>query len=176
MNMDMANQRRNDGVNGAVISTIEKELRENHHAFFQTVGFSMEPMLHQRKSTVVLKTPEDAAALSVGDVVLFHRADDRYVLHRIVRIKDKDGKPLYVIRGDNCTYDDLVRPEQILGVMEGFYEDERNVFTPSDDPKYLDYVKRIGKRSIWFLRIRRFPGRVLRKLYKIISKVKRVCG
>ena len=170
MNMDMANQRRNDGVSGAVISTIEKELRENHHAFFQTVGFSMEPMLHQRKSTVVLKTPEDAASLSVGDVVLFHRADDRYVMHRIVRVKEKDGKPLYVIRGDNCTYDDLVRPEQILGVMEGFYADERNVFTSADDLTYQGYVKRILKRSVWSLRLRRLPGRVIRKIYRTIFR------
>ena len=169
MDMDIANQRRNDGVSGAVISTIEKELRENHHAFFQTVGFSMEPMLHQRKSTVVLKTPENAAALSVGDVVLFHRADDCYVLHRIVRVKEIDGKRLYIIRGDNCTYDDLVCPEQILGVMEGFYADERNVFTPADDLTYQGYVKRILKCSVWSLRLRRLPGRVIRRICRMFS-------
>ena len=166
--MDTDIQRKNDGVSGAVISTIEKELKENHHAFFQTVGFSMEPMLHQRKSTVVLKTPEDPSALSVGDVVLFHRADDHYVLHRIVCVREKDGRPLYVIRGDNCLYDDLVRPEQILGVMEGFFADERNVYVPSDDKTYLEYVKRTLKRNVRWLRIRSLPGRAFRKLYRII--------
>lgn len=168
--MDTDIQRKNDGVSSAVISTIEKELKENHHAFFQTVGFSMEPMLHQRKSTVVLKTQEDPAALSVGDVVLFHRADDHYVLHRIVRVRETDGKPLYVIRGDNCLYDDLVRSEQILGVMEGFFADERNVYVPADDKTYLEYVKRILKRNVWWLRIRSLPGRVFRKIYRMIFK------
>lgn len=168
--MDTDIQRKNDGVSGAVISTIEKELQTNHHAFFQTVGFSMEPMLHQRKSTVVLKAPEDPAALSVGDVVLFHREDDHYVLHRIVRIGEKDGSPLYVIRGDNCLYDDLVRPEQILGVMEGFFADERNVYVPADDQTYQSYVKRILKRNLLWLRIKSLPGRVLRKIYRTVFK------
>ena len=168
--MDTDIQRKNDGVSSAVISTIEKELKENHHAFFQTVGFSMEPMLHQRKSTVVLKTPEDPSALSVGDVVLFHRADDHYVLHRIVCVREKDGRPLYVIRGDNCLYDDLVRPEQILGVMEGFFADERNVYVPADDRTYQSYVKRILKRNLRWLRIRSLPGRALRKIYRIVFK------
>lgn len=169
MKPEADNQRKDDGVSSAVISTIEKELRENHHAFFQTVGFSMEPMLHQRKSTVVLRSPEDPSVLSVGDVVLFHRADERYVLHRIVRVKEEKDSKLYVIRGDNCTYDDLVRPEQILGVMEGFYADERNVFTSADDMKYQEYVKRILKRSVWSLRLRRLPGRVIRRICRMFA-------
>ncbi len=165
--------KREDGISGTVITTIEKELHENNHAFFQTVGFSMEPMLHQRKSTVVLKTPEDPSALQVGDVVLFHRDDGHYVLHRIVRVKKKKDKVQYVIRGDNCTYHDLVHPDQVLGVMEGFYADEQNLYTSVEDPGYLEYVKRIRKRSVWLLWLRRLPGRVLRKVCIILIKTKR---
>ena len=35
--------------------TIEEELARNGHSFFQTVGDSMEPLLHNRKSTVIIQ-------------------------------------------------------------------------------------------------------------------------
>ena len=96
------------------------------------------------------------------------------MLHRIVRVKEKDGRPLYVIRGNNCTYDDLVRPDQILGVMEGFFADERNVYVPADDKNYMGYVQRILKRGVWGLRLRRLPGRILRLPGRILRKLYRV--
>ena len=59
-----------------------------------------------------------------------------------------------------------------LRKMEGFYADERNVFTSADDSKYLEYVKGILKRNIWFLRICRLPERILRKIARVLLKKK----
>ena len=78
--------------------------------------------------------------------------------------------PRYVIRGDNCTYDDLAHPKQILGVMEGFFADERNTYIPADDLAYLEYVKKILNRSPWILRLQRLPRRILRRVSRMFQK------
>ena len=51
------------------------------------------------------------------DVVLFKRNDNKYVLHRIIKVNKND----YTIRGDNCVYKEYgVKDEDILGVITSF--------------------------------------------------------
>ena len=94
----------------------ETFLEQNGELTYSNVGVSMLPLLRQGKDlfTVVKKTPERCRE---GDVVLYRRPPDQYVLHRIVAVRERD----YVLLGDNCVNREYgIRDEDILGVMNGF--------------------------------------------------------
>lgn len=138
--------------------TIEQELILNGHSFFQTVGDSMEPLLHNRRSTVVIEKRKNP--LKRYDVVLYRRPTGEYVLHRIVKVLQ--GK--YLICGDNRLWRENVPDEWIIGVMIGFYKNEQNHYISCDSKDYRKYLKtlkcRYGIR--WLCNL---PVRVRRKLF-----------
>ena len=80
------------------------------------VGPSMLPLLRQGRDLFVVEK-RGTERLKVGDVVLYRRPPDKYVLHRIVQVREKD----YVILGDNCVNREYgITDGDILGVMTGF--------------------------------------------------------
>ena len=119
----------------------------------------MDPVLHHRKSTVVIERAE--RPLKKYDVALFRRPAGEYVLHRVVKVKRKE----YLICGDNRIYREPVPKEWILGVMTGFYPDESGCFISCDDKKYRRYIRtwefRYGIR--W---VKALPGRIRRKVFR----------
>lgn len=137
-------------------TTVEQELLAKGRAVIQTTGVSMEPMLHHRKSTVVLVKPE--GRLKKNDVVLFRRGHE-LVLHRIIRILP-DGR--YVIKGDNCYGQDIVLPEAIVGLMEGYYPDESDVYVACGSDVDRRYIRMIPLRHVR-IRIEAFLYRILKK-------------
>ena len=83
---------------------------------YTNVGVSMLPLLRQGKDLFTVRK-KTGKRCRVGDVVLYRRPPDQYVLHRIVEVRPSD----YVILGDNCiTREYGIRDEDILGVMTGF--------------------------------------------------------
>ena len=143
--------------------TIEQELALNGHAFIQTVGISMEPMLHNRESTVVIKAKK--GPLKKDDVDLFRRPTDEYVLHRVIKVLNGT----YLIRGDNCIQEENVPEEWVIGVMIGYYEDEKNEYISCESATYLRYLRN--------LKIRRFVQQchfILKRIYrKLFQKCRR---
>ncbi|WP_251208936.1 S24/S26 family peptidase [Acetatifactor aquisgranensis] len=121
-------------------STIEQELDEQGHSLFQTVGDSMEPLLHNRKSTVVIE--KVSGTLKKYDVALYRRPGGEYVLHRVLKVRSSD----YLICGDNRTYREPVPKEWILGVMTGFYPDESSLLISCEDQEYRRYLQTLGRR------------------------------
>ena len=80
---------------------------------YANVGVSMLPLLRQGKDLFVVKK-KGPGRCSVGDVVLYRRPPDQYVLHRIVEVRPED----YVILGDNCINREYgITDGDILGVM-----------------------------------------------------------
>lgn len=149
------------------ISNVEQELRQHGKCVIQTVGVSMEPLLHHRYSTVVLQSVR--RPLRRGDVVLFRRpAGGEYVLHRIVRVT-ADG---FLIRGDNCLFAEAVTPLQILALMTGFWNGDR--FTDcATDAAYRRYVAGLrGRFACKWLRAfpRRAAGKLKRVFYEIVDQ------
>lgn len=140
-------------------STIERELEEQGRVLVQTVGISMEPLLHNRKSTAVIE--KITKPIKKYDAVLFLRPEEEYVLHRVVKVRPDDC----LICGDNCIFRELVPKEKILGVMTGFYPDESGCFISCDDKKYRRYIRtwefRYGIR--W---VKALPGRIRRKVFR----------
>ena len=93
----------------------EEYLDQNGSMTYTNVGVSMLPLLRQGRDLFTLEKKGDARC-KVGDVVLY-RADGKYVLHRVVEVREND----YVILGDNCVRREFgISDEDIIGVMTGF--------------------------------------------------------
>ncbi len=93
------------------------EYLETHDSLTYTnVGVSMLPLLRQGKDLFTVKR-KGAERYKAGDVVLYRRPPNHYVLHRIIKVLP-DG---YVILGDNSIAKEHgIRDEDILGVMTSF--------------------------------------------------------
>ena len=124
-------------------------------------GVSMRPMLREGMDTVELtQLPEK---LQKYDLPVYHGANGKYVMHRIVAVKDS----CYICLGDNTYHYEKVRPEQMVAVVSAFRRGEKRISV--DDPAYRLYcrvwcaiypVRRLLKRIEDKLR------RCLRRLFK----------
>ena len=143
------------------MSSIEDYLNERGTLTYSNVGVSMMPLLRQGRDlfTVRKKGPERG---KVGDVVLYKRPPDKYVLHRIVEVR----RDSYVILGDNCVNREYgIRDSDILGVMTGYIRDgkEHSVM----EQAYLDYTARIlrnEKKRVARIRLKLRIRRTLRRM------------
>ena len=135
--------------------SIEDVLRDKGFVVISTAGYSMAPMLRDRKDTVEIHTP--AKSPRKYDVVLF-RKGDRLVLHRIIKATG-DG---YIIRGDNAVEKDAVNPEDIIGVLFAFTRNGKRYTV--DDISYRIY----SRLAVFFRPVKittqRIKGRIKRFL------------
>ena len=101
--------------------TYEEYLDENGELTYTNVGTSMMPLLKQHRDLFTV-TKRGSGRLKKGDVVLYRRPPNRYVLHRIIEVRPKD----YVILGDNCVKKEYgIKDEDILAVMTGWISNDR---------------------------------------------------
>ncbi len=92
-------------------SIIASEL-ENHRAVVSlTEGDSMEPLLYTGKTTVLIE--KNDADLKKHDISLYRRPDGKFVMHRVVRVKED----FYITRGDNRFTSERVPKDWVLGVV-----------------------------------------------------------
>jgi len=126
--------------------TIEKVLIEKGAYIGPTVGTSMLPMLKNRRDTIVVKAKTER--LKPLDVALYKRGD-AYILHRVLKVTDSG----YIIRGDNCYFDEIVPEETVIGVLTEFFRKKKHYFCT--DERYLKYakkrVKNYKRRRFWVL-------------------------
>ena len=144
-------------------TTIVQELQEQGQCLIQTVGVSMEPLLHMRQNTVVLRRVD--GALRKNDVVCFLRqsadsAEPEYVLHRIIKV----GPDSCLIRGDNCLQNEYVENKNILGVMTGYFSGDEYIDC-ANDRRYRRYVRLVPFRYA-ARKGKIFVKRVIRKCLK----------
>ncbi|MGN0490621.1 S24/S26 family peptidase [Ruminococcus sp.] len=96
--------------------SFEEYLENNEKLIYRNTGTSMLPLLKQGRDFFIVEKVNNRP-LRKYDVVLYKRKPDKYVLHRIIKIKD--GK--YVIRGDNCINKEYgITDDDIIGIMTGF--------------------------------------------------------
>ena len=118
-------------------------------------GSSMLPLIRPDRDTVVIKR----RIPKKYDVVLYKRDNGKYILHRVLKIKDKE----YVMCGDNQWKKEFgITEQQILGVMDGFYRD--NKYIEISSYRYKLYVR------FWccFLWLRK----MMIYLFKIVNKLR----
>ncbi len=142
-------------------TTIEEELEKRGVCYLPTVGLSMAPLFFTHKNVVTLERPTGRAKRL--DVILFHRPDGRYVLHRVVKVTP-DG---YFTRGDNYLKNDAFVPEeQFIAIMTGYYKKKKNISLRSFS--YRLYVFFWGRPNPW-----RYTYQLVRELYHKIFKKKK---
>lgn len=127
---------------------IEEVLQEKGVFVGPTSGYSMYPMLKDRRDTIVVRPK--TGRLKPLDVALYKR-DGLYVLHRVLEVVDGG----YIIRGDNCYLDENIPEEAVFGVLTEFYRKNKHFYCT--DKKYLQYAEK---------QVRNFPKRKARMLRK----------
>ena len=140
------------------IKSIEEVLKETGIYIGPTAGTSMLPMLKNRRDTIVVKAKTER--LKPLDVALYVR-DGKYILHRVLQVTDSG----YIIRGDNCYFDEIVPEETVIGVLTEFFRKKTHYFCT--DKKYLSYAKKRVNRY----KTRRFFVLTWRKIIVAIKKV-----
>ena len=144
----------------AEIRTDIKTLLETEGRFVgTTLGISMRPMIISGRDVVVVE--KKTQRLKPLDVALYMRNNKDYVLHRVLEVTDSG----YVIRGDNCYYDEIVKEEEVIGVLTQYFKKEMPIMV--DNKKYLRYVKR---RLFWY-KPRRFFVLTKQKLRRFARRI-----
>lgn len=115
--------------------TYEAYFAEHETLTYTNMGTSMLPMIKQGRDLFTLKK-KTAERCKKYDVVLFRSPSGRYVMHRIVEVREND----YVLLGDNCLNKEYgITDADILAVMTEFvHKGKRYSVT---DQRYLRYAK-----------------------------------
>jgi len=100
----------------------EEYLEQYGTLTYRNVGTSMLPLIKQGRDLFTI-TKKGEERCKKYDVVLYRRPPDKYVLHRIIKVRPND----YVILGDNCVTKECgITDADILGVMTGFMRKGKN--------------------------------------------------
>lgn len=98
------------------VTNYEEYLDKHGTLTYTNVGTSMMPLLKQHRDLFTVKK-KGKARCKVGDVVLYRRPPNKYVLHRVVAVRRDD----YIILGDNCVNKEYgITDSDILGIMTGY--------------------------------------------------------
>ncbi len=97
-----------------LVPLLQLQMETGGSARLIVTGYSMMPMLRNRKDSVMLALPSGKE--KKGDVILYRRGNGAYVLHRIIG-KATDG---YICCGDNQYMCEPVSAEQVIGVVTAF--------------------------------------------------------
>ncbi|MCI5648539.1 MAG: S24/S26 family peptidase [Fusicatenibacter sp.] len=85
----------------ALFSAIEELLSENRKAVFTVTGMSMWPFLCHGRDQVIVEQC-DPSSLKKGDIILFQTSSGKYLLHRIIKLRENS----FETAGDgNCFRD-----------------------------------------------------------------------
>ena len=143
------------------VYTFEEVLDEKGFVIYTNVGYSMLPLLRQKRDIIEIHK-KGPGRCEKYDVVLYKRGET-YILHRILKVLP-DG---YIIAGDHNTFLETdVTDNMILGVMYRVIRDGRTV--TMNNIWYKTYV------HLW---CDAYPLRMLilslkSKIWPVLSKIK----
>ena len=134
---------------------MEEYLKAGKTVKFSPKGVSMLPMLRQGIDNVILSPlPEK---LEKYDLPLYRYPNGKFVLHRIVAVKDDH----YLCLGDNTYNYEVVYPEYCIGLVTAFVRGNKEI--PVTDFGYRLYcrvwvalypLRKLSKRAIGWLKRR----------------------
>ena len=128
----------------------------NKVRYLPFAGVSMLPMLRQKKDAVELAPlPEK---LKKYDLPVYRYPSGKYVMHRVVAVKDDH----YICLGDNTMEYETIYPEMLIGVVSAFKRGEKRIEV--DNWAYRLYSR------VWvaIFPLRRFLRRTKKWLRKLI--------
>ena len=141
-------------------TNIEENLKESGIHVSTTAGYSMYPMLRNRRDRVIIR-PVGEKKLRRYDLPLYKRPSGQYVLHRIVGVR----KDHYLIRGDNTYVLEHVPFDWVLGYVTEFYREDRHVLSSSRWYRFYACMWHVFYPVRWFVhKAKSFARLVVRKI------------
>lgn len=149
------------------VSSLEEQLRAGKTASAFTRGVSMQPLLYERKTHVILQPLQ--RELVPGDLPIYRTPEGVYVIHRLIGA----DASCYYTRGDNCITSEKVPKEWMLGIVTEIFRNGK--YVKVTDRGYRIYVAvwmhtYPVRRIFYFLRLK--TSGLRRKLHGIVRKNK----
>ena len=140
----------------------KSEIEKNGVIGFVPGGISMWPILKNRGQSVVVKKKTER--LKRFDVAFYQRTNGAFVLHRVMATTDEG----YIMCGDSQLFYEVVKEEQVFGVMEGYYSGQN--YVECSNPKYLLKVEKWYKHKF----IRKFKLKIFYFIQKVKNRLIRI--
>lgn len=141
-------------------STFEEVIKKSGKLVYKNKGDSMMPLIREGKDLIII-TRKPKKRLKKYDVPLYKRDSGQYVLHRILKVREKD----YVICGDNRWQKEYgITDRHIIGVLSAVVRNGKTISV--NDWRYKLYV------HIWcdFFPIRAFIARAVSFLKRRLKR------
>lgn len=131
---------------------VEQMLSDGYDVEFTVIGNSMWPLLSSKRDSVIISSCNERTIKS-GDTVLYCPIHEKYLLHRIVSIKNGRFRAC----GDgNCFYDGTFSTNCIVGRVTAYIRKGKKYSADSFAMRMWGFCWRIlfplRKILLWFLR------------------------
>ncbi|MCM1315835.1 MAG: S24/S26 family peptidase [Alistipes senegalensis] len=115
------------------MSDFRSELEKHGKIIYTNVGDSMMPLIKQGRDVLIIQ--KNDGRLKKYDIPLYQRDSGKYVLHRILKVREND----YIICGDNrCHKETGITDRHIIGLLTGIIRNGREISVT--DFRYRVYV------------------------------------
>ena len=118
-----------------IVPIMEEVIESGGSCKLRVTGYSMTPTLRHLKDSVVLVSPQKRKPKK-DEIVFIKRDSGKHVLHRIRKIIDDNS---FVMNGDAQQWTEVVRFDQVIGVVEAFYRDDKLI--SCDNKRYKISMK-----------------------------------
>lgn len=118
-----------------LVPIMEEVIQSGGSCKLKVTGYSMTPTLRHLKDSVVLVNPKKRQPKK-NEIVFIKRDTGKHVLHRVRKIIDDKA---FIMNGDAQQWTEVVRFDQVIGVVESFYRGDKEI--SCDNKKYKMYVK-----------------------------------
>ena len=142
-----------------LIKVVQLQLETAGRANLTVTGYSMLPMLRPYRDAVVLAPV--TGELKPGEIALFQREDESYVLHRVISVSAEG----YQFCGDNQAQLEFVTRSQLTAVVTGYIRNGKTYTGRNPAERFYCWcqVHLFGIRK-YYIALRRRLGRLRRRL------------
>jgi len=110
-------------------------------------GSSMEPLIRSEKDYITI-IPRRNDKLQIGDVVLFRRAANDYVVHRICKVEDG----MVQTWGDNCQFPDApIADGEVIGIVDSVNKNGKKIQLTTEKQRQegIKWMNSKIRKKIW---------------------------
>lgn len=143
--------------NALLLGEVEALLADDRSVIVGATGNSMHPFIVGGRDSVLVKGVCKAQPLHVGQIVLAHLPNGRYVLHRIIRI---NGMELTLMGDGNLRETEICTTSDVVGVATRIIRKSRCV---DSDARIERYKAKMWRR---LLPVRRYLLYIYRRLWR----------
>lgn len=102
-----------------LVTLLKMQMADGGRGQLTVVGTSMQPLFKSERDRVLLELPKTLP--QKGDIILYQRRNGRYVLHRIVAVR----QDICFCCGDNQWQKEQVGFDQVIAVVTGFVRKDK---------------------------------------------------